>query len=153
MTTTPVTFDEAALRFSQFLSSQGVASRLHWCEPRDFIFAGRTAYVRIRTRDAATQKAKQQFERGMSRGFGVQFTAFCEIDRSSACSVWFPTSSSEAELSMMPADGGLKMSVLQDRPVGKAVANPPLWLLLRLLCRQNYRQSRTGYFKNINHPR
>jgi hypothetical protein len=66
-------------------------------------------------------KAKKVNEYNIARhrGLGVCFDAICTINGATCATVLSPADAREAELSMYPSDGGLKMSVAIPRTEGR----------------------------------
>jgi hypothetical protein len=63
--------------------------------------------------------AANEYDIARRRGLGVCFVAICTIGGNTCATVLWPADAREAELSMYPSDGGLKMSVAIPRTEGQ----------------------------------
>lgn len=126
-------FDAAVSDYTEFLKKCGCPSRIIWVTPEDVLFtrSGRI-YIRHAAEGRAAQ-ARKQYEAGLESGLGVEFLMLCELNDSARCFVWFPRDRGEAERMMMPADGSLKMSALNNssKRKGKGIRSRLAWEVLR----------------------
>jgi hypothetical protein len=85
---------------------------------RVFRTAGRPIAIRS-TESSHEVEAANGYEVARHRGLGVCFDAICTINGTTCATVLWPADAREAELSMYPSNGGLKMSVAVPRTEGR----------------------------------
>ncbi len=121
------TFEEAALQFRQFLSSQAWPSRLVWTRPGDLVVRGRRVQARAGSEGTNERHARDVFARGVSAALGVLLEGVCHDTQRTYARVARPVDADAAERALYP--NGLKLSVAVSPPPVDVVATRLAWWL------------------------
>ncbi|HKI31032.1 MAG TPA: hypothetical protein VKA46_04145 [Gemmataceae bacterium] len=83
-------YDDALNAFLRFVGEQGFSTELMWVFREDVTNCRRRYWVRVPVPEANTTSARQHFELGRQRGFGVTLEVLCRLEGRSACFVSWP---------------------------------------------------------------
>ena len=127
-------FDQAVLRFREFLSSNGFSPNVVWIEPTDVLVTGsKRIYLHHPDREHAEIVARDTFEHGSKRGNGVVIKGVFPKPFATYSFVWFPQDKDEAELASVPS--GVKLEVSLSQPFKLiAIQSSERW---RELCKRH----------------
>jgi hypothetical protein len=130
-TSEPISFEDAVCQFQDFLNQNGYPRNLVWLEPTDIALTGRPCvYVKVPVQAGNLTRAFDRFTAGMSNKLGVCFGTICEMNDSTCCYAWTPTSHQEqVEHWINPP---LKFSAKMSRVPGIPVTRRLSWWLLKL---------------------
>lgn len=106
-------FDEAKQFFQNFLSEQGFSSDLLWVFGEDVISLENRFLIKVPLPDENESFARDCFDIGRERDFGLGSTAFCLLDRKPCCYIQLPEDDLDAQYSLM-GNLGVKYSVRSD---------------------------------------
>ena len=132
-------FDEAVIQFQSFLGNEGYSRQIVWITPCDILLTGKPmVYLRVSEPGQNLSVVQREYELGTAANLGVKLSSFCDFGKFSYCFVWHPRDKDEAQRALMPADGGLKLSVTNgsSRPIARRVSNRILWWLLKFKYRR-----------------
>ena len=124
-------FAEASARMSAFLRSQGAPESIVWLFWDDVTSYRRQFWVRARPCREARSAAEALFEIARERRLGVALRGVCEVDGATACYVWMPKTSTEAEYALQPPT--LKLWVPTPLMKARVVRSSLRWKWLRWL--------------------
>lgn len=127
-------FDDAVAKYLDFLKQCGWPQKITWVTPSDMLFTRSSRiYIRISAPESSIAAAQKEYAAGIASSLGVEFCTLCDLNSSSCCYVWFPRDREEAQRTMMPADGSLKMSALNDHSNirSRGIRNWFVWELLK----------------------
>lgn len=111
MSTDDLTFLEASNRFREFLAAEGWPTTITWV-PASSVFRTTGRPIAIESTGPSHEvEAAHGYDTARHRGLGVCLDAICTINGTTCATVLWPADAREAELSMYPSNGGLKMSV------------------------------------------
>ena len=112
-------FEEAVVRFQQFLRGQGWPEAILWLNAACIVRQpGQPPLVGHHGSGDGYREAEGRYERGRSKKLGVLLEAVCTLAGRSCATVCAPSEAAEAEYLMYPSDGGLKLSVAVPRTEG-----------------------------------
>ena len=127
------TFEEACIRYSQFLGDNGYHSQILWITPRDILVTDRRSfYVRTPVPASNLERARELFETAIKQQSGVSFSTVCETDHATCCRAWAPADHEERQRAMCPPELKMSASTTESRVQGKEVRSRLLWWYLRL---------------------
>lgn len=127
----PDSFEEASLRFREFLRSQGWPDQVQWLTAGTVLFSKKRHYwINSRKIDEGMILARETYQQGVKRGLGIGIEALCQTDSATFAYVFAPTDQDEAQRLLI---SGLKLSVPLDSPPAKLVVNPLRWWVLHWL--------------------
>lgn len=108
-------FDQAVLRFKDFLAHRGFSPNVIWIEPSDVVLTedGRI-FVCHTEEESAAIAARNAFEQGLRQGYGVVLKGLFPREQATFSFVWFPRDSADAEYEMVPP--GVKLQVSLSLP-------------------------------------
>jgi hypothetical protein len=124
---TELDFESAVAKYKGFLAEQGFGTDLLWIFRENAIFYKKRICVRWPLPVVNERLAKQLYELGRDKGFGVWLQILCVIDKRPCCFVWFPKDEEEAGYTMM-AD--LKLSVPTQPFESHAIKSAVTWTAL-----------------------
>ena len=130
----PENFDDAVASFREFLRKTGFPEEIIWVSPTDAVLVpGRVLYIKSQPPEVGAALAREKYELGIARKLGVLFAALCKLGNATCCFVWFPSDVPEAQRSLMPKSGGLKLRVPREelRLSIKRVRNSIYWKALQ----------------------
>ena len=103
-------FDQAVLRFKDFLAHRGFSPNVVWIEPSDVALTeDRRLFVYHTEQESAAIAARKAFDQGLDEGFGVVLKGLFPKKDATYCFVWFPRDRAEAEHEMVSP--GVKLQV------------------------------------------
>ncbi len=103
-------FDQAVLRFKDFLAHRGFSPNVVWIEPSDVVLTGdRRLFVYHTEQESAAIAARNTFEQGLAEGIGVVLKGLFPKTNATYSFVWFPRDPAEAEHEMVSP--GVKLQV------------------------------------------
>jgi len=125
-------FAEASARMSAFLRGQGAPESIVWVFREEVTSFRRQVWVRAGARrEAQSAAAEACFEKGRERGLGVAIRGVCQVEGATACYVWVPKDSTEAEYALQPPS--LKLAVPTPLVKARIVRSALRWRWLRWL--------------------
>jgi hypothetical protein len=130
----PDNFKDAMATFREFLRNAGLPEQIIWLSPADAVLIpGRALYIRSQPPEIGVARAHENYDRGMAAKLGVMFAALCKFENATCCFVWVPSDANEAQRSLMPKSGGLKMRApaTEFRLRVKSVRNSIYWKILQ----------------------
>ena len=130
----PESFDDAVASFREFLRKAGLPEQIIWISPIDAaLIPGSALYIKPQPPDIGVAHAREKYDLGIAAGRGVLFAALCKLRNATCCFVWFPNDADEAQRSLMPKSGGLKMraAAAEFRLRVKSVRNSIFWKVLQ----------------------
>lgn len=117
--TDDLTFPEASNRFRAFLAAEGWPTAITWV-PASMVIRTVGEPMPIESIEPNHElQAANEYNGAKHRGLGVWLDAVCTVNGTTCARVLSPADAREAELSMYPSDGGLKMSVAIPRTEGR----------------------------------
>jgi hypothetical protein len=119
-------FDDAQVVFKEFLQKQGHSGCLLWLFREDVISDKGKYFIKIPKATENERRAKECYELGRRRGFGVALHGFCLLDNCICCYIQLPEDDLDSQYKLMP-DVYVKYSVVESIKKGQAVRNPVLW--------------------------
>lgn len=103
-------FDQAVLRFKDFLAHRGFSPNVVWIQPSDVVLTSdRRIFVCHTEQESAAIAARNTFEQGHDEGIGVVLKGLFPKKDATYSFVWFPRDRSEAEDEMVSP--GVKLQV------------------------------------------
>ena len=103
-------FDQAVLRFQDFLKGKGFSPNVIWIEPSDVVLTGdNRIFVCPTGQENAAIAARNMFEHGLTQGNGVVLKGLFAKSDATYSFVWFPRDRADAEYEMVPP--GVKLQV------------------------------------------
>lgn len=130
----PDSFDDAVATFREFLQKTGFPKEIVWLSAEDAVLVpGRVLYLKPQAHEVGVALARERYETGMARKLGVLFAALCKLGDATCCFVWVPSDADEAQRSLMPKSGGLKLRVPNEefRLSIKRIRNSLYWKILQ----------------------
>ncbi len=116
-------FEEAELRFREFLKSAEWPGDLIWIGAHDVAVSDQSLIVHP-TKEGREQ-AISNYQKGIEKKLGILLTAVCRDGSRTYCAVWVPSDETEAEYALMPQ--GLNFSVPSEQRQGKIVTGRFEW--------------------------
>jgi hypothetical protein len=105
-------FDQAVLRFKDFLANRGFSPNVVWIEPSDVVLNGdRRLFVYHTEQESAAIAARNTFEQGLAGGIGVVLKGLFPKNNATYSFVWFPRDRVEAEHEMVSPGVKLQVSI------------------------------------------
>jgi hypothetical protein len=127
------TFEEACIRYGQFLSSNGYRRQILWVTSRDVLVTDRRLfYVRAPVPAHNLERVRELFDTAMREQSGVSFSTVCETEHATCCRVWVPADDEERQRAMCPPELKMRASTAESRIRGKEVRSRLLWWYLSL---------------------
>src|SRR5947209_14823419 len=103
-------FEQAVLRFQNFLVRAGLSPNVVWIEPSNVILTGdKRIFVYHAEQENAEIAARNTFQQGLGEGNGVVFKGLFPKKDATYSFIWFPRDRAEAEYEMVPPE--LKLQV------------------------------------------
>ena len=127
----PDPLEEAALRFREFLRTQGWPDQVQWLTAGTALFSKKGHYwINSRKVDEGVAYARETYQQGVKRGLGISIEALCKTEAVTFAYVFVPTDRAEAERLLI---SGLKLSVPLNPEPARVVGNVFWWWILRRL--------------------
>jgi hypothetical protein len=130
-TVTHPSFHEAKTSFEEFLSSNGVSSKLHWVFQEDVVVRNGSIFVKVPIPSQNDARAEACYELGWQRNFGVALDVLCLLNGRPCGYIVIPENDRDAELMMM-SSSLMKLSVPSELREAVPIKNLMRWLVLRL---------------------
>jgi hypothetical protein len=122
----PLTLAEAENAFSQFLSTNGLPSRIRWITAEQIIVGDdRHHFVSAEGAELGTAEASRRYMEGVTNGLGIVLQAFCATTHETIAAVYVPTDSIDAQHRLIGR--GLKLSCPTSPIPASTVENPVEW--------------------------
>lgn len=130
-------FDEALDDFREFLLSQELSADLIWIFSEDVIFQGESIFIKTPLSNENERRAKDCYELGQRRDFGIWLQAFCLFKSQPCCYIFLPENDLDSQYSLM-SNESLKYSVWNNLKEAKPVSNILNWKITRLLNKKSH---------------
>ena len=141
-------FDEALTDFREFLLSQKLFTQLIWIFSEDVIFEAEHIYIKTPISNKNEALAKDCYELGQKRNFGISLQAFCLFESQLCCYIYLPENDIDDQYSLM-SNAALKYSVRTNLKEAESVSNVLKWKMMKLqnpksnsFCKDNHIPSR-----------
>ena len=138
-------FDEAQGAFKKFLQKQGHSDRLLWLFREDVISEKGVYFIKVPKANENERHAKDCYELGRTRGFGVALHGFCLLDNCVCCYIQLPKDDLDSQYKLM-SDVYVKYSVVEPIKKGQAVRNLILWNIRKW---KNRRKEQASFIDDI----
>jgi hypothetical protein len=127
------TFDEAILRYQEFLESQGWFGAIVWIRPADAALIGSELFLWLPEPSTGRERARADYSRACDRELGVESGLLCQAGAISFCFVYGPRNEDESQRHLMP--DGLKLSFPIPVPTARIVVEPREWRRIKIQSR------------------
>lgn len=124
-------FDEALLRFREFLSGQGLSTGVAWVFHEDVIFQRERIFIKTPIPAENEIRARACYESGQKRDFGINLQAFCLLESRPCCYILLPEDGLDAQYLLM-SNISLKLSVWTNLRKAEPISNLLKWQALKL---------------------
>jgi hypothetical protein len=119
-------FENAALQFQEFLTTQGWPPQLLWIRPSDARFLSGRIRIRSRSEALGEAHARSIYSKAVTARLGVMLEALCRADGHTFARVVRPIDDDASLRGLFPS--GLKLTVPVN-PLDAALASRLTWLL------------------------
>jgi hypothetical protein len=130
-------FEEALADFKEFLSSQGLSTKVIWVFREDVVFQPERIFIKLPIPTENESRAQACYELAQRRNFGVSLRAFCLLETHPCCYIVLPENDGDAGRMLM-SKAAVKCVAVTNLIEAEPVLNPAKWLTLRLLNRKSH---------------
>ena len=138
-------FDESLDDFREFLFGQGLSTDLIWLFSEDVIFQDEAVFIKTPHSITNEDRAKDCYELGQKRNFGISLQAFCSFQSQLCCYIYLPEDDLDAQYSLM-SNEAVKYSVWNNLKEAQSISSVVKWKIMRL---RNYKES--NHFSSLAH--